>query len=81
MTVVTPMMNAALAHNAAMMPTMFAAQGVSGFASSAREDARPTARLLRGRGWREGGPGRLGDYRRKAQVRQNQGQEKHFQRW
>jgi hypothetical protein len=30
MTVVTAMMNAALAHNAAMMPAMVTAQGVSG---------------------------------------------------
>jgi hypothetical protein len=79
MTVLTPMMNAALAQNAAMMPAMVAAQGASGFGRLAQRSGSRGS--LRGRGWREGGPGRLGDYRRKAHSRQDQRQEKHFQRW
>jgi hypothetical protein len=51
-TVVAAMMNAALAHDVAMMPAMLAAQGVGGF---------PRRRFLSGRGRREGGPARLGD--------------------
>jgi hypothetical protein len=57
MTMVTPMMKAETAHKAAMMPTMVAAQRVNGFAPSARGDARPTGRLLGGRGLSESGPG------------------------
>jgi hypothetical protein len=69
MTVVTPVMNAALPHEAALMPAMVAAQGVRGFARRG---------LLNGRSCPEGGPGGLADYRRKAQTRQNQGQQKLF---
>jgi len=71
MTVITPMVNAALAHNAAMMPAMLA-QRVRRFARRG---------LLSGRGNPVGGSGGLRDYRRKAQIRQNEGQQKHFQSW
>jgi hypothetical protein len=69
MTDVTPVMNAASAHSAAMMPVFVAAQGVSGFAPRG---------LLGGRDHLKGRPRRLRGYRGKAQTCQDQGQQKFF---